>query len=546
MSELVIFHKGKRILNYPLNKSLIQIGRSQDCDLILTGDQVSRVHALIKKEDHDFWLEDKSSLGTFLNKNKISNKTKLKIADKIQIMDWELSLQKDSELAIAADQTRKTEIQELTQSLLHQTDLNPISFSDTGQTVTKFFPLLLITQPDGKTSRVIMKKKKLIVGKSENCDLQLSDSFVSSQHLSITSTDRGFLVADLESTNGTWVGDAKIKEIYLKDGEKIKIGKTQILVSLKKNEKEKIVPYAKDTFCGMVGSTKEMKYLFSKIQKVAATDMTTLILGETGTGKEMIATAVHDLSERREKPYVAINCGAMTPQLIESELFGHEKGAFTGAEKQHKGVFEQADGGVLFLDEIGELSLDLQTKVLRVLEYKTLRRVGGDSEIKIDVRVVAATHRDLAKKVKDGSFREDLFYRLYVLPLKVPPLRERKQDISLLVQSFITSLTSDNLSIDPEALDQLQQHDWPGNVRELKNTLMRAVAFCEDHTITKQDIEIIRVNPAKVERAVPEDEIVRIQEALKKAGGDKNEAAKILGMGRSTLFRKIKQLEIEI
>lgn len=548
MSELVVFHKGKRIFNYFLDKNQIQIGRAQDCDLILAGEQVSRHHALIKKQNTTFWLEDQSSLGTFYNRKKISEPVELKDQDRIQILDWELCYQLESLQSLEVESTRKTQIQELTRSMSSENRSSTIEFSEKSQTVTRFFPLLLITDSSDKVSRIIMKKKKIVIGTAKDCQVVLNDSYVSSHHLQIAATDRGFLVQDLDSTNGTWVSGAKIKEMYLKDGEKIKIGKTQILVSLKQDQKEELVPFSEDHFCGMVGKTQNMKYLFSKIQKVAATDMTTLILGETGTGKEMIARAIHDLSERRKKSYVTINCGAMTPQLIESELFGHEKGAFTGAEKQHIGVFEQAQDGTLFLDEIGELPLDLQTKVLRVLEYKTLRRVGGDREIQVDVRIIAATHRNLMNEVKNENFREDLFYRLYVLPLLVSPLRERKDDIPMLIAHFLKLFGKEHFQIDDEAMKVFQKHSWPGNIRELKNTLMRAIAFSENDIIQSKDIEIIRIPSTKTKREVRsvEEEIARIEEALQKTNGDKDEAAKLLGIGRSTLFRKIKQLEIEI
>lgn len=549
--ELLVFHKGKKVFAYPLEGTQTTIGRSQENDLILSGDQVSRVHALVKQDNGAYWLEDHSSHGTHVNGSRAEERTLLNHQDRIQILDWELVVSSGDKQQQSKEETRRTQIAELTKSMPEEALYSQVEFEESTGKVKTYFPLLLITDASGKLSRVIMKKKSLVIGKASDCDIVLEDSYISSKHLQVSVTDRGFFVKDLNSTNGTWVNQAKVQEIYLDDGEKLRVGETEILVSLKQDQVEDIKPFQDETFCGIVGQSPKMKVLFSKIQKVAATDMTTLILGETGSGKEMVARAIHDLSSRRQRPYVVINCGAISPNLIESELFGHEKGAFTGAEKQHQGVFEQAAGGTLFLDEVGELPLDLQSKVLRVLEYQTLRRVGSDREIQVDVRVVAATHKNLAAQVQEGKFREDLFYRLYVLPLQIPALRERSQDVSVLAQHFLKSLSGEPKTLTEAALTKLLQHNWPGNVRELKNTILRAMAFCDSQNIDASDIEILNLGaPAATPKILrtPEDaeqETQRILDAVAEAGGDKTKAAEILGMGRSTLFRKIKQLQIQ-
>jgi len=547
MQELQVFHKNKKVFHFPLDRSQVVIGRSQQSDLILSGDNISRRHAVISRDDNGFWLEDLSSSGTVANGQKVCKKTQLKLGDVIKIFDWEMRFVEVGDLQDVSERTRKTQIYELTKHLPKEPSPHSIEFGDAGSGVRSFFPLLLIQQVSGKTARIIMKKKTLVLGSAKDCDVVIEDEFVSARHVRVSATDRGFLIEDLDSTNGTWVDRARIQQICLQDSQKMRIGQTEILVSLKSETTQKIQPSHDVEFCGMIGESEPMRLLFSKIEKVSATDMTTLILGETGSGKEMVARAIHDLSARRSAPYVIINCGAISPQLIESELFGHEKGSFTGADKQHKGVFEQAHQGTLFLDEVGELPLDLQSKVLRVIEYKTLRRVGGDAEVRVDVRVIAATHRDLSKRVQEQKFREDLFYRLYVLPLSIPPLRQRKSDIPRLSAAFLRAFAGRSVSLAEDALQKLKNHDWPGNVRELKNTLMRAVAFCDSMILHAGDIEFLQFSQKPVEEKKSpqnDDEKQKILAALEQTNGDKNRAAEILGMGRSTLFRKIKQLEL--
>lgn len=320
-----------------------------------------------------------------------------------------------------------------------------------------------------------------------------------------------------------------------------------------------VSPFPENNFCGIYGQSMAMRLLFDRIHKIAATDMTVLIQGETGTGKEMVARSIHDLSKRKNKPYVVINCGAISASLIESELFGHEKGAFTGADQKHIGAFEQANFGTLFLDEVGELPLDLQSKLLRVLEYQTFKRVGGNQDIKTNIRIITATHRDLLNMIERKEYREDLFYRLFVLPLKVPPLRERQEDIALLAKTFIDMCADGKMFyLEQATIDTLKHHAWPGNVRELKNTMLRTIAFAKKNHLSPDDIEFIhsqknieeeainkmsktQLDPEAKRRAEKEE----IKKALNACNGDKTKAAQILGLGRSTLFRKVKEHDLE-
>ncbi|MDX9754742.1 MAG: sigma-54 dependent transcriptional regulator [bacterium] len=264
---------------------------------------------------------------------------------------------------------------------------------------------------------------------------------------------------------------------------------------------------------GIIGQSKKMNDLFFLIEKVAPTDSTVLILGESGTGKELVAHAVHNQSPRKEEKFLAINCGALPRELIESELFGHEKGAFSGAHQRKIGLFEAADEGTVFLDEIGDLPMELQVKILRVLEQKEIRRIGSVESKKVDVRILAATNRDLRDDVKTGSFREDLFYRLSIMDLHLPPLRDRKEDIPALVEHFIRSFNQKmNRSVDgvtPEALRILMNHDWPGNVRELENIIQRCMILRDTGTIQGDDLPpTLLAAPPSVESPLFDPELI--------------------------------------
>jgi two-component system NtrC family response regulator len=307
-----------------------------------------------------------------------------------------------------------------------------------------------------------------------------------------------------------------------------------------------------DSFEGMLGTSAQMRPIFETIRKVATTDAPVLILGESGTGKEMVARAIHQRSNNKTGPFIAINCSAIPETLLESELFGHEKGAFTGAHVQRKGRIETASGGTLFLDEIGEIPLPLQVKLLRFLQEQTIERVGGRAEIHIDTRVVAATNADLKKSMVAGTFREDLFYRLAVVQMLLPPLRDRDHDVRLLAQFFLAKFAAQvnkpNLVFDQDAIRTLNKHDWPGNVRELENCIRRAVIMSEGRRVTAKDLELNtsgqgpNVTTLKEAREAVERQMV--QQALKKHGGKIAPAAVELGLSRPTLYELMEKLGI--
>ncbi len=296
----------------------------------------------------------------------------------------------------------------------------------------------------------------------------------------------------------------------------------------------------------VLGKSEKMKKVFMTMKKAAPSDITVLIEGDTGTGKELVAQTIHELSSRGNQPFVAVNCAAIPKELIESELFGHEKGAFTSAMSTRQGKFELAHGGSIFLDEIGDMSLETQAKVLRTLEEQEFQRVGGSKSIKVDVRVIAATNKDLGKAVKEGNFREDLYYRLNVVQLKLPSLRERKEDIIPLAEYFMGDKAK---KISPKAQSLLLSYEWPGNVRELRNYIERAVVLGDGEVIQPEDLPInvrkgLKVIAAPLEALdrVEEDHIIRV---LRSTDWNKSEAAKILGITRQTLDNKIEKYKIK-
>jgi transcriptional regulator with GAF, ATPase, and Fis domain len=318
------------------------------------------------------------------------------------------------------------------------------------------------------------------IGKSSDNDLVLTDDTVSRHHCELLRAPDGIHVRDLESTNGTRVDGTRIREATIQAGQVLKVGEVEIAIRPTQQRVE-LLPSDKPSFAGAIGQSLAMRTIFGVLERIAPTDATVLLEGETGTGKDVLARAIQQVSGRAKGPFVVVDCGAVSYSLIESELFGHERGAFTGAVNARQGAFELADGGTVFLDEIGELPLDVQPKLLRVLETRELRRVGGNKTIRTNVRVVAATKRDLQREVQAGKFREDLYFRLAVVPVTVPPLRARREDIPLLVHSMLKASAGggEPLTVSPDTMQALMAHDWPGNVRELRNVLERAVYMAQ-------------------------------------------------------------------
>jgi DNA-binding NtrC family response regulator len=366
----------------------------------------------------------------------------------------------------------------------------------------------LVTTVGGRAREHMFDQGTITIGAMEDNDLVVGDETVSRYHCKIVQEDTGYVLVDLQSTNGTFINRVRIKEGYLKPGCTIGLGGAEVKFHAA-DEKLEILPSRKERLGDMVGRHVKMRELYAVLEKIAPTNTTVVIEGETGTGKEVVAQTIHKLSPRASGPIMVFDCGAVPDNLIESELFGHEKGSFTGAIMTRQGLFEMAHGGTLFLDELGELPLDLQPKLLRALEQREIRRVGGSKAIKVDVRIIAATNRNLEDEVKAGRFRQDLFYRLSVVRVFLPPLRERIDDIPLLVKHFLADAhynrrpdgTHKVSGVSREAMDLLQTYKWPGNVRELVNTVERAISFAEADLILPADLpETVRGEAAAPRR----------------------------------------------
>jgi DNA-binding NtrC family response regulator len=317
----------------------------------------------------------------------------------------------------------------------------------------------------------------LRIGKAPDNDLVLTDDTVSRHHCELLRASDGVRVRDLESTNGTRVHGARITEAVVQPGTVLKVGEVEIVLRPFGRNVE-VLPSDKTWFGAAIGKSLPMRTIFGMLERIAKTDATVLLEGETGTGKDVLARAIWTESARASGPFVVVDCGAVSYSLLESELFGHERGAFTGAVAARQGAFELADRGTVFMDEIGELPLDVQPKLLRVLETREFRRVGGNRPMKSDVRVIAATKRNLQREVHAGKFREDLYFRLAVVPVTVPPLRTRREDIPMLVEHILKANAApgaEPLRVSDETMQGLMAHDWPGNIRELRNVLDRAI-----------------------------------------------------------------------
>lgn len=403
----------------------------------------------------------------------------------------------------------------------------------------------------GDAMEVPLPAAGVVLGADPGCDVTLEDRAVSRKHACVVPCDEGFTVTDLESRNGTWLDGAKITKATVPPGSTLRLGTT--LVQLLPAEEEIDIPASAATsFGGMLGSSEAMRRVYAILERASASDVSVLLLGESGTGKELAARAIHDASRRKAHPFVVFDCGAASEALVESALFGHKRGAFTGAVADHPGAFALAHGGTLFLDEIGDLPLPLQPKLLRMLERGEVSPLGSRKSESYDVRFVAATHRDLSKEVACGAFRADLYYRLAVVEVFLPPLRKRRTDIPALVKALLRRHGSTDEDIEGPSLDRLLAYAWPGNVRELRNVIARAAALAapgakfrempvfvraeseaESEPLARADVPYHEAKDALIERF----ERAYCTDLLRRAGGNLSKAARIAGLERKYLYK---------
>lgn len=412
-------------------------------------------------------------------------------------------------------------------------------------TLTPITDIGFLTWKDSVRTHQIELGEFLTIGRDADNHIVVGDDFASSRHTRIERKPNGFLLRDLRSRNGTYLNGARIFEALLADGDRVRIGQTDIHFSRQRAENQS---------GEMTSKNAAWAAQLARLPNIAQSQFPVLLTGPSGTGKDVLAQAVHRMSARKNGPFVSVNCSALSESLVESELFGHIKGSFTGATENRKGAFEAARGGTLFLDEIGDLPLALQPKLLRALENSQIRPVGSDRSIETDVRIIAATHHDLRKLVAEERFRADLFFRLHVVQVNTPSLRERKEDFEDLIYTFARAM---RVRFSFGAIQFLKSHDWPGNIRELKNTVARAKAFWGNEEITEMTAaQLVDQIPVAAEgeaagfkpsrSVIKEIELEMIKSRLIANRGNQRKTAVDLGMPKSTLHDRIKVYGIDV
>lgn len=392
---------------------------------------------------------------------------------------------------------------------------------------------LTVTAGPDKGLTIPLGLSSIVIGSSGECDLVLHDPAVSSRHARIEMDSRGYVLKDMRSKNGIRVGGVAIYEMPIVSATTFQLGTTMLQITPTGGQDEVELGQNRQ-FGDLIAHSVKMRAVASTLERLAPNDITILLEGETGTGKDVAAQAIHSASARRDGPFVIFDCGAQSSELVASELFGHVKGAFTGATENRLGALSEAEGGTIFLDEIGELPLELQPLLLRALEAKETRRVGGSQTFRHNVRVVAATNRNLREEVRAGRFREDLLYRLAVASVKLPPLRERREDIPRLAQHFAND---EGATLTPELMALFIAHEWPGNVRELRHMVSRAAISSDPEFVAPQIEKDPKPLPEARRLATEDFERSYVEQVLARASGNVTQAAKFAGVSRQMLTR---------
>jgi two-component system, NtrC family, response regulator HydG len=529
MAQLLFFRGDEKLIEYRLASSRTSIGRADSCDVAIPGDAVSRTHCFVVQRENGFEVVDRSRHGITVDGTPIK-RARLVDGTEIGIGGYRVLLKMESDCAGP------------TAEAIPDRGYEVVVDAGNESLVVEHACLVVASGPD-EGSKKVLKKSRMSVGR-RLADVRFRDESITEDHCYLR-VSRGRVMVE-PGKGAAYIDGERVRMITpLYADETLALGANLLRVERSIDEE---VPFAK-TFGGMVGECKLMLSVFGVLRRMAAHHYPVLISGESGTGKELAARGIHEHSMRAPENFVAVNCGAIAANLFESELFGHEKGAFTDASAKKDGAFHAADGGTLFLDEIGELTEDAQAKLLRALEGGEIRRVGSSTVEYPDVRVLAATNRNLAQEVREGRFREDLFFRLNVLSVELPSLRERPTDMSMLCGLLCKDLHPE-AHVTEEALAVLIRHRWPGNVRELRNVLTRAYVI-GGARIDKQALQFHLIDDGPgvgVEMpsagTLKDAEKSYIQAVLGKHDGNRSAAARELGLARSTLHYKMKMLDI--
>jgi len=509
MEIFELYRAGTLLTRHELGARTLEIGRAFDCDIAVEDPEVADRHWVLVRRH-----------GTVVALDVSAGKCQRSIA-------YPLALGRSVPLGRDHALRRTPACEDVPPSREPDTDAlprAPCSASD----------LQVVVGRGSDARRIPVLELPLHVGRSADNDVRLFDAAVSGRHLRLEPCEAGLIARDLGSRNGTYVNGVQVHTALVVDGTTIRVGRTDLRITARSDRAQG------GEGPRLVAESSSMLEVLREVRRIANLPWPVLITGESGTGKEGIALSLHESSSRHKHPFVALNAGGLSRELVESELFGHERGAFTGAANRHRGVFEQAQHGTLFMDEIGELPLDLQARLLRVLETGEIRRVGGEAPLRVDVRLVCATHRDLRAMVVEGTFRQDLFFRIARLPVQLPALRTRPEDVRALVRHFLAEIAHElgPRSVSPEALARLSSHAWPGNVRELRNVLCAAAAMASG-CIEAADIEraLERVGGYVQAREITPD---AVQRALVECCGNQAAAARALGIPRSTLRDRLR------
>ena len=522
--QLQILEDHRVVLAYQLTTERTVIGRSDEADLALPSDTVSRRHCVVERRGEAWWVVDQSRHGTVVDGD-VVQESALVAGSVLRIGDYEVRFVQTESAPAGHTVTR----------MVRPADHEELVDLASGG-VTRGAELVVVDGPHLGATFPLDKARMRVGGRGAHVVLA---SDLPSDAL-VLRVVRGRVMVE-PGARPVFLGGQRVRDLTpLEAGDHLRLGDHVLDVRpIYKHDRPKDL----DSFGDLVGTTAPMRQLFERLERVARHDATVLLFGESGTGKELAARALHDSGARFDQPFVAVNCAAIPANLVESELFGHEAGAFTGATKRHDGAFQRADGGTLFLDELGEMPMDAQVKLLRALETGEVRRVGAAEVDTPDVRVIAATHRNLSQLTEEGAFRHDLLYRLAVLTVHMPPLRAHAEDVGATAR-ILLSRHHPGATLDADAVAALSAHPWPGNVRELRNVLTRAVVLHGPRiraTHLSFDPFAFEARSPMPSWSADQTERERLRQAVQDAGGNRTEAARVLGLPRTSLLYKLRK-----